>query len=72
MVKPSNPTKIKYVIVHLGNGEYHGEWDTLEKAIKYIQEDYELEYWDDYVIYEVTREFKYKAPETVTRDWVEV
>ncbi len=72
MAKPSNSTKIKYVVIHPDDGDYRGEWDTLEKAIEYIQEQYDKQYWNDFEIYEVTRKFKCKAPKPVTRDWVEV
>jgi len=72
MAKPSNSTKIKYVADHPDGSEYHGEFNTLEEAIKYIEEDHDKQYWDDFVIYEVTREFNYKPPTDITYNWVEV
>jgi len=72
MAKPSNPTKIKYVIAYSDYSECFGGFDTLEEAIKNIERNQEKEDWDSFVIYEVTREFNYKPPTDITRDWVEV
>lgn len=72
MTKPSNPTKIKYVVIHPDYNKCFGGFDTLEEAIIDIERNQEKEDWDDFVIYEVIREFNYKLSINITRDWVEV
>lgn len=70
MVKPSNPTKIKYVVIN-DEYEYYDTFDSLEEAIAEIEGE-EDEILKSFVIYEVTRQFNYKPPTDITYNWVEV